>query len=76
MKRNTYSVFQKGKVLQDPFPRDTFVKNRIVRDGNILTALPIALIDFAFEIGDLLGLFRNTPRTEEKIQMLKSYKQD
>ena len=65
--------YYKENNMEDPFPRDTFVRNRIIRDGNIVTALPIALIDFAIEIGDLLGLFRNT---EEKIQMLKMFKQD
>ncbi|MCO1604674.1 DJ-1/PfpI family protein [Desulfosporosinus nitroreducens] len=65
--------YYKENNMEDPFPRDTFVRNRIIRDGNIVTALPTALIDFAVEIGNLLGLFRNP---EEKIQMLKSFKQD
>jgi putative intracellular protease/amidase len=49
----------------DPFPRETFVKARIVRDGNLITAMPYALVDFAVEIMDWLGLYP-TPAKKQK----------
>jgi putative intracellular protease/amidase len=51
---------------EDPFPRETFVKGRIVRDGNLITAMPYALVDFAVEIMDWLGLYP-TPDKKQKV---------
>lgn len=41
----------------DPFPRENFVFERVIRDGNIITAQGMAFIDFATEICDWFGLF-------------------
>lgn len=44
---------------KDPFPRENFVQQRVVRDRNIITAQGIAFIDFAIEICDWFNLFEN-----------------
>lgn len=43
--------------VTDPFPRETFVAQRMVRDGHIVTAVGNAFIDFAWEIADSFGVF-------------------
>lgn len=44
---------------KDPFPRENFVQERVVRDRNIITGQGIAFIDFAIEICDWFNLFEN-----------------
>lgn len=44
---------------EDPFPRENFIQERVVRDGNIITAQGTAFIDFAIEICDWFNLFEN-----------------
>ncbi|WP_411170676.1 DJ-1/PfpI family protein [Clostridium sp. MB05] len=44
---------------KDPFPRATFIEDRVVRDKNIITAQGIAFIDFAIEICDYFNLFES-----------------
>lgn len=44
---------------KDPFPRENFAFQRVVRDGNIITAQGTAFIDFAIEICDWFNLFEN-----------------
>lgn len=41
----------------DPFPRENFVSERVIRDGNIITAQGMAFVDFATEVCDWFGLF-------------------
>lgn len=41
----------------DPFPRQNFVSERVVRDGNIITAKGLAFVDFATEVYDWFSLF-------------------
>ena len=48
----------------DPFPRDNFQDQRVVRDGNIITAVGHAFVDFALEIWDYYGLFENEAERE------------
>lgn len=44
---------------KDPFPRENFAFQRVVRDRNIITAQGTAFIDFAIEICDWFNLFEN-----------------
>jgi putative intracellular protease/amidase len=44
---------------KDPFPRENFILERVVRDGNIITAQGMAFIDFAIEICDWFNLFES-----------------
>ncbi|MBL4932156.1 DJ-1/PfpI family protein [Clostridium paridis] len=56
---------------KDPFPRNNFVSERVVRDKNIITAQGTAFVDFAVEICDWFDLFQGE---EEKNNFLKSIK--
>jgi len=44
---------------KDPFPRENFVLERVVRQENVITAQGIAFIDFAIEICDWFNLFES-----------------
>ena len=55
----------------DPFPRENFISERVVRDKNIITAHGEAFIDFAIEICDWFNLFENEA---EKIIFSKNIK--
>lgn len=41
----------------DPFPRQNFALERVIRDRNIITAQGNAFVDFAIEIADWFGAF-------------------
>ena len=56
---------------KDPFPRENFVSERVVRNENIITAQGIAFIDFAIEICDWFNLFENQ---EDRNNFTKSIK--
>jgi putative intracellular protease/amidase len=56
---------------KDPFPRENFVLERVVRDRNIITAQGIAFIDFAIEICDWFHLFESQ---EDKYNFSKNIK--
>lgn len=43
----------------DPFPRENFTLERVVRDRNIITAQGTAFIDFTIEICDWFNLFES-----------------
>ncbi|MDR6550715.1 DJ-1/PfpI family protein [Paenibacillus qinlingensis] len=53
----------------DPFPRDTYVDKRVVRDGHVITAAGRAFVDFSFEIFDYLGVYQD--QYEESEQLYK-----
>jgi len=48
----------------NPFPRQNYVDERVVRDGHVITAKGRAFVDFAFAIFDYLDIYRG--RAEEK----------
>ena len=52
----------------DPFPRETYVKTRVIQDGNILTAQGHAFVDFALKIWDWYNIYDyDTERDELKV---------
>ena len=55
----------------DPFPRENFVFERVIRDGNIITAQGTAFVDFATEVCDWFCLFDDE---EDKNSFSKSIK--
>lgn len=59
------------KTKEDPFPRQNFIDKNVVVDGNVITAIGNAFVDFAVEIADFLGEFENE---KEKIDCSKHYK--
>lgn len=56
---------------KDPFPRENFILERIVRDRNIITAHGTAFIDFAIEICDWFNLFENEKEKENFSKNIK-----
>lgn len=56
--------------VPDPFPRENYVPARVVTDGNVITALGTAFVDFAAEVCDWFGLFSSG---EEKAAFLRLY---
>lgn len=54
-----------------PFTNGTYVESNVVRDHNIITAKGGAFVDFATEICDYFGQFKNS---SEKLQMAQHYK--
>lgn len=55
----------------DPFPRQNFVIDRVVRDGNIITAQGNAFVDFAIEVADWFNAFDGEEDRNEFIKMIK-----
>jgi putative intracellular protease/amidase len=49
----------------DPFPRDNFIEERMVRDNNIITAVGKAFIDFTLEIFEWFELYEYEKEREE-----------
>lgn len=62
---------EKFKDINDPFPRENFIAERVVKDKNVITAVGIAFIDFTIEICDWFNLFKDE---NEKIEFIKSIK--
>jgi putative intracellular protease/amidase len=62
--------YMEQQKIEDPFPRDTFIDESIVADGNIITAVGAAFIKFGIEIADSLNLF-DSP--EQKKEFHKAY---
>ncbi|MFW6120126.1 MAG: DJ-1/PfpI family protein [Petrotogales bacterium] len=56
---------------EDPFPREKFIDEFVVRDRNLITAKGEAFIDFAIEIADWLGVFENFDKKEEMREIFK-----
>jgi putative intracellular protease/amidase len=56
---------------EDPFPREKFINESVVRDRNLITAKGEAFIDFAIEIADWLNLFENFDKKEEVRETFK-----
>lgn len=44
----------------DPFPRENFIDTRVVRDKNVITSKGISFVDFAIEVADYFGMFKNS----------------
>ena len=53
------------KKEKDPFPRETYVDTRMIRDENIITAKGTAFVDFALEVWDYLKMYKYKSEREE-----------
>jgi len=60
---------EQGK--EDFFPRNNYKEQNVVKDGNVITAVGAAFVDFAVEIADFFNLFENK---EEKEETSRSFK--
>jgi putative intracellular protease/amidase len=56
----------------DPFPRENFISQKVVRDRNIITSQGTAFVDFAIEICDWFKGFENQEDKENFAKTLKS----
>jgi|LGOV01.1.fsa_nt_gb putative intracellular protease/amidase len=56
---------------KDPYPRENYEKNRVVRDRNVITSVGEAFVDFAIEICDWFSLFENNEEKKEFISYMK-----
>jgi putative intracellular protease/amidase len=54
---------------EDPFPRENYVDQRVVKDGHVITAHGRAFVDFSFEIFDYLDVYQG--KYEEREQLFK-----
>jgi len=57
--------------IEDSFPRETFLSQNVVRDGNIITATGNAFVDFAIEIADWFGIFKDEEDKREAAMHFK-----
>ncbi|MFX1389841.1 MAG: DJ-1/PfpI family protein [Promethearchaeota archaeon] len=60
----------KDKNEKDPFPRETYIDTRVIRDGNIITAKGYAFIDFSLEIWEWFNLFKSDEEKQEDKKLL------
>ncbi|HEY5585449.1 MAG TPA: DJ-1/PfpI family protein [Ruminiclostridium sp.] len=49
----------------DPFPRGNFINTRVVRDKNVITSKGISFVDFAIELADYFGQFKDETEKQE-----------
>lgn len=56
---------------EDPFPRQNFIVDRVVRDKNVITAQGYAFIDFAVEILDYFDGFEDEEDKNNFIKITK-----
>ena len=63
-------IRQRG--LVDPFPRETYVNQRAVRDGNIITAQGHAFVDFAMEVCRYLQIFGSPQQEYDQLGKIKA----
>ncbi len=43
--------------VPDPYPRQNYLNERVVRDGNVITSKGGAFVDFAFAVAEYLDIF-------------------
>ncbi|SFL34704.1 Putative intracellular protease/amidase [Paenibacillus sp. 1_12] len=53
----------------DPFPRENYIDQRVVKDGNIITAKGRAFVDFSFAVFEYLDIYQG--QYEEQEQLFK-----
>lgn len=68
---NWTETHRKKYMEDDPFPRQNFILDRVIRDSNVITAQGNAFIDFAIEVVDWFGGFDDE---EDKIAFTKVIK--
>ena len=56
---------------KDPFPRQNFIKQRVVTDANVITATGRAFVDFAFAVFDRLSIFENKTDLAQLLEDVK-----
>ena len=67
MKKEEYDK----KEMEDPFNRENFSLDLLVRDENVITAVGRSFVDFTFEVVDYFKMFKTE---EDKNTFKKLYK--
>lgn len=64
---------QKSRQLgcEDPFNREHYVLERVVRDRNLITAQGYAFVDFAMEVCNYLDIFEDEQQAYEQLGRVK-----
>ncbi len=57
----------KSLQVPDPFPRNNYVEERVVRDGHVITAQGRAFVDFAFAIFEYLKVYAGRDAERERL---------
>jgi putative intracellular protease/amidase len=60
------------KEEKDPFPRENYVKTRVIRDKNVITSQGYAFVDFAIEICDWFKLFNNEKEKNDYLNFINN----
>lgn len=53
--------------VDDPFPRQNVIDQRVVRDGHVITAQGRAFVDFSFAIFDYLGIYASREAEQDQL---------
>lgn len=53
--------------VDDPFPRENFVDQRVVREGHIITAKGRAFVDYSFEVFDYLDIYQGEDGARDQL---------
>ncbi|HSV42452.1 MAG TPA: DJ-1/PfpI family protein, partial [Methanomassiliicoccales archaeon] len=69
-KRFTTTVFKEHEAL---FDGATYVDENVVVDGNIVTAWPNAYVDFAFQLADMLHIFKDEAERDWAVRQFKLF---
>lgn len=56
---------------KDPFNRENYVMQRVVKDRNLITAQGYAFVDFAIEVCDYLQIFESEQQAYEQLGRVK-----
>ncbi|MDF2520114.1 MAG: thiamine biosynthesis protein ThiJ [Clostridia bacterium] len=57
---------------EDFFPRRNYIMQNVVRDGSVITAVGNAFVDFAVEIADWFGMYKDQAEKEEYLKHFKA----
>lgn len=56
---------------ENPYPSENYENSRVVRDGNVITSVGEAFVEFAIEICNWFSLFENNEKKKEFISYMK-----
>ena len=58
---------------KDPFPRDNYIDERVVKDKNVITAIGPAFVEFGIKICDWFNLFKDDIEKEEFARLYSKF---
>jgi len=57
----------KSLQVSDPYPRNNYLEERVVRDGNVITAKGSAFVDFAFTVAEYLDVYSGRHEEQQRL---------